>query len=212
MIRRGSSRLGCVVSVRSFWWFSEPFPGDFLGAILRPFTWGFGGGYMLEPFVVLFPFDSPPKYVSKGARFWGFRCARFRYVLGGISLIPLGIESFSGPNLGYGVPMRCSCYPQSPAQIRGAIWEIRSWIWGSWPAGVVHPELPMRDRSNWCSWPVWPMLALCGICLGELLCSCCVFPLSYCLVHGLFGVVLLGFVRGFPSGQVAFGGGFCSRA
>jgi hypothetical protein len=32
----------------------EPFLGDFLGTISRPFSLGFGGGCMLEPFVVLF--------------------------------------------------------------------------------------------------------------------------------------------------------------
>jgi hypothetical protein len=69
--------------------------------------------------------------MSKGARFWGFRCSRVRGVLGGISLIRLDLASFSGPNLGYGVPMWCSYYPQSLAQIRGVIREIGSWIWGS---------------------------------------------------------------------------------
>jgi hypothetical protein len=77
-----------------------------------------------------FPFDSPPKSVSKGARFWDFRCSRVSEVLGGISSIPLDLASFGGQNLGYGVPMRCSYYPQSLAQIRGAIREIGSWIWG----------------------------------------------------------------------------------
>jgi hypothetical protein len=69
--------------------------------------------------------------MSKGAQFWGYRCSRVRGVLGGISSIPLDLASFGGPNLVYGVPMRCSYYPQSLAQIRGAIREIRSWIWGS---------------------------------------------------------------------------------
>jgi hypothetical protein len=46
-------------------------------------------------------------------------------------LIPLDLASFGGPNLGDEVPMRCSYYPQSLAQIRGAIQEIGSWIWGS---------------------------------------------------------------------------------
>jgi hypothetical protein len=87
-----------------------------------------------------FPFDSPRKSVSKGARFWGFPCSRVRGVLGEISSIPLDLASFGGQNLVYGHPMRCSYYPRSLAQIRGAIWEIRSWIWGSWPMGVVHPE------------------------------------------------------------------------
>jgi hypothetical protein len=87
-----------------------------------------------------FAFDSPRKSVSKGARFWGFRCSRVRCVLCGISSIPLDLASYGGQNLGYGVPMRCSYYPQSFAQIHGAIQEIGSWIWGSWPAGAVHPE------------------------------------------------------------------------
>jgi hypothetical protein len=38
--------------------------------------------------------------------------------------------------------------------------------------------------------------------LGELLCSFGVVPFSYYLVIGSFVVVLLGFVRGFPSWQV----------
>ena len=69
--------------------------------------------------------------MSKGARFWGFLGSRVSGVLGGTSLIPLDLVSFGGPNLGYGVPMRCSYYPQSLVQNRGAIWEIGSWIWGS---------------------------------------------------------------------------------
>jgi hypothetical protein len=35
--------------------FQELFLGDFLGAISRPFSFGFGGRCMHEPFVVLFP-------------------------------------------------------------------------------------------------------------------------------------------------------------
>jgi hypothetical protein len=49
-----------------------------------------------------------------------------RGILGGISSIPLDLASFGGPNLGYGVSMRCFYYPQSLAQIRGVIREIRS--------------------------------------------------------------------------------------
>jgi hypothetical protein len=59
-----------------------------------------------------FPFDSPPKSVSKGSRFWGFLGSRVRFVLGGISSIPLDLASLGGPNLGYTVPMRCSYYPK----------------------------------------------------------------------------------------------------
>jgi hypothetical protein len=66
MIRRGSSRLGCVVPVRCFWWFSEPFLGDFLGKISRPFSLGFGAGCMHEPLVVLFPLIPLPNLWAKG--------------------------------------------------------------------------------------------------------------------------------------------------
>jgi hypothetical protein len=67
--------------------------------------------------------------VTSGARFWGFRCSRVRGVLGGISLISLDLASFGGQNLGYGLLMRCSYYPQSLVQVRGAIREIEVWIW-----------------------------------------------------------------------------------
>jgi hypothetical protein len=68
--------------------------------------------------------DSPPKSVSQGARFWGFRCSRVRGVLGGISSIPLDLAGFGGQNRGYGLLMRCSYHPQSLVRVRGAIWEI----------------------------------------------------------------------------------------
>jgi hypothetical protein len=78
-----------------------------------------------------FAFYPPPKSVSIGARFWGFRCSRFRGVLGGISSISLDLTSFGGIKLGYGLLMRCSYYPQSLSQVSGVIREIEIWIWGS---------------------------------------------------------------------------------
>jgi hypothetical protein len=75
--------------------------------------------------------DSPPKFVSKGARFGGFRSSTVRGALGGISSIPLFWTSFGGIKLGYGLLMRCSCDPQTLVQVRGAIREIEVWIWGS---------------------------------------------------------------------------------
>jgi hypothetical protein len=95
---------------------------------LEAFLFGIWWGLYARTLRGSFPFDSPPKSVSKGALFWGFQCSRVRGVLGGISSIPLVLASFGGPNVGYGVPMRCSYYPQSIAQIRGAIREIGSWI------------------------------------------------------------------------------------
>jgi hypothetical protein len=44
-------------------------------------------------------------------------------------LNPLDLASFGGQNLGYGLPMRCTYYPQIIAQVRGVIRDIRVWIW-----------------------------------------------------------------------------------
>jgi hypothetical protein len=52
--------------------------------------------------------DSPPKFVSKGARFWGFPSSRVCGALGGISLIPPFWTSFGGIKLVYGLLMGCS--------------------------------------------------------------------------------------------------------
>jgi hypothetical protein len=41
-------------------------------------------------------FDSPPKSVRKGARFWGFHHSRFCGVLGKNPSIPLDSMSFGG--------------------------------------------------------------------------------------------------------------------
>jgi hypothetical protein len=75
--------------------------------------------------------DSLPKSMSKGARFWGFLSSSVRGVLGGTSSIPPFWTSFDGIKLGYGLLMRCSYYPQSLVQVRGAIQEIEVWMWGS---------------------------------------------------------------------------------
>jgi hypothetical protein len=188
MIQRGSSRLGCVVPVRSFWWFSwSNFEAFLFGIWWGMYAWTLCGS---------FRFDSPPKSLSKGSRFWGFRCSRVRGVLGGISSIPLDSTSFGGPQLGYGVPMRCSYYPQSLVRIRGANRKIESWIWRNWLACSVHPKLPRLHRSDWCFWPVWPVWAICGICLGWVAESVCLwvmlvlFWLALCRVLVLWGCVL----------------------
>jgi hypothetical protein len=44
-----------------------------------------------------FPFDSLPKSLRKGARFWSFRCLRVCGVLGRNPSIPLDSTSFGGP-------------------------------------------------------------------------------------------------------------------
>jgi hypothetical protein len=82
--------------------------------------------------------------------------------------------------------MRCSYYPQSLAQIRGAIREIGSWIWGSSPAGVVHPESPghtgLTSASYW-SDRCRPQL---GFCLCERLGEFAVVPCCCCFEFGSF--------------------------
>jgi hypothetical protein len=75
--------------------------------------------------------DSPPKSVSKGARFWGFPCSMVRGAFGGISSSPLFWTSFGGIKLGYGLLMRCYYCPQSLVQACRAIREIKAWIWRS---------------------------------------------------------------------------------
>jgi hypothetical protein len=47
------------------------FLGNFLGAISTPFSWGFVGGCMHEPFMVLFPFPLPNPW-EKGLDFGVF--------------------------------------------------------------------------------------------------------------------------------------------
>jgi hypothetical protein len=59
-----------------------------------------------------FPFDSSPKSVGKGARFWGFQCFRVRGVLGGISSIPLDLASFGGQKSWLWSAHGCSYYPK----------------------------------------------------------------------------------------------------
>jgi hypothetical protein len=105
--------------------FRSPFLAIFLWRVQDLSLWDLVGMYALT-LRGSFPFDSPPKSVSKGARFWGFLGSRVRGVLGGIFSIPLDLGSFGGPNLGYVVPMRCSYYPQSLVQICGVIREIEN--------------------------------------------------------------------------------------
>jgi hypothetical protein len=82
----------------------------------------------------------------------GFLGSRVRGILGRISLIPLDLASFGGRNLGYGVPMRCSYYPESLVQICGAIREIGSWIWMS--CVTEPPKITPYYRLGLSMWPL----------------------------------------------------------
>jgi hypothetical protein len=149
MIRRGSHSFFLVIFGVLSWRCSWSDFGTFLlGIWWGMYAWTLRGS---------FPFDSPLKSVSKGARFWGFRCSRVRGVLGRISSIHLDLASFGGQKLGYGIPMKCSYYPQSLVLLRRAMREIGSWIWGSWPTGAVHPDELRSHWSDRCLSPVWPM-------------------------------------------------------
>jgi hypothetical protein len=120
-----------IFGALSRWFSCGGFEALLFGILWGMYAWPLHGS---------FPFDPPPKSVSKEARFRGFLGFRVRRVLGEISSIPLNLASFGGPNLGYGVPMSCSYYSKSLVQICGANQEIWSWIRGGWPADIVHPK------------------------------------------------------------------------
>jgi hypothetical protein len=73
MIRRGSSRLCCVVPGCSWWWFSEPSLGGFLCVFSGPCSWWSHGGNSCEPFVVLLLLIPLPNPWVKGLNFGAFR-------------------------------------------------------------------------------------------------------------------------------------------
>jgi hypothetical protein len=76
-----SSSFFLVIFGAFSWRFSR---SDF-EAFLFGIWWGMYAWTLLGSF----SFDYPLKFVSEGARFWGFRCSRVRGVLSGISSIPL---------------------------------------------------------------------------------------------------------------------------
>jgi hypothetical protein len=96
-----------------------------------------------------FPFHSPPKSVGEGARFWGFRCSRVRGVLGGISSIPLDLESFGDRNLSMDYPWGV---PTIPKVLRKSVeWFGRSGV----GFGGADPRVLFIPRAQ--ATPVWPV-------------------------------------------------------
>jgi hypothetical protein len=150
MIRNGSSRLCCVVLVCSWWWFSEPSFGGFLGVFSRPCSWGFDGGNMWEPFMVLLSLIPFPNPWVKGLDFGVF----------GV----LGLEEFLAGFIRF--------------LLIGKFWWTKSWLWTPHevfllsPKSCSSPWSDSRDRSldldeltrGCCSsraaqvTPVWPVL------------------------------------------------------
>jgi hypothetical protein len=108
MIRRGSSRFGCVVPGCSWWWFSEPSLGDLFGLFSGPFSWGFDGGNLWEPFVVLWAVIPLPNPWVKGLDFGVFRVLGFVVLLAGFLRFLFFGRVFVGLNLAmdysWGVP------------------------------------------------------------------------------------------------------------
>jgi hypothetical protein len=72
MIRRGSSRLCCVVPGCSWWGFSDPSLGGFVIVFLGPCSWEFDVRNPCEPFVVLLPLIPLPNPQVKGLDFGVF--------------------------------------------------------------------------------------------------------------------------------------------
>jgi hypothetical protein len=199
MIWRGSSRLGCVVPIRSFWWFSEPFLGDFLGEILRPFSWEFGGGHMLEPFVVLFPLIPLPNPWAKGLDFGVFGVLGLEVFLAEIFRFLLIQRVLVDHNLAmecpWGVPTIPKVLCESVERIgRSGVGFGGVGFGGVDPRALLIPSYPgttgligALDRSDWCE-------LFLGFVSGELLGSCVFGLCCWWSVLGRFGAVLLGFV------------------
>jgi hypothetical protein len=154
MIRRGSSRLGCIVPVRSFWWFSERFLAISSGRFWGRFLWR-----MHEPFVVLFPLIPHPNPWEKGLDFGVFVVLGFLAFLAEILRFLL-IQRFwwtitwlwSSHEVFLLSPKSCS----DPWSESG------------------DPELDFVELTRGCcssraaqAWPVWPVLVigLTGVCL-----------------------------------------------
>jgi hypothetical protein len=150
----------------SWWWFSEPSLGGFLGVFSGPCSWGFGGGNFWEPFMVFCPVIPLPNPWVKGLNFRVFGVLGLEEFLAGFLQILL-IWQVWWTKSWLWTPHEVFLLCQSLDQVRGAIREIEIWIWRSWPAGAVHPELPRLHRSDRCSWPVWPVRVTRGICLGR---------------------------------------------
>jgi hypothetical protein len=191
MIRRGSSRVGCVFPVCSFWWFSEPFSSWFSWSIIRPFSLGFGGGCMLEPFVALFPLIPVPNPWAKGLDFWVF--------------LALGLEAFLVGFLRFlsswqdsvdQMAMECPWgVPTIPKVLCNTLERFgRSGV----GFGGVDPRVLFIPSGP--AWPVWPVQRPCGFCLGwtSWWVPCCpellLFQVLFVLELGRLIWVLWGFV------------------
>jgi hypothetical protein len=164
----------------SWWWFSVPSFRGFLGVFSGPCSWGFVGGNLWEPFVVLWAVIPLPNPWVKGLDSGVFGVLGLEEVLAGFLRFLLiwqvwvdkimamdSVERFRRLKFGFGgVDPRVLSIPSCPGYtgLTGALdWSVR------------------------CKLPV-------GFASGKLLDSCVFGSLCCWSVLGLFGVVLLGFV------------------
>jgi hypothetical protein len=152
MIRCGSSRFRCVVHGCFWWWFSVPSLDDFLEVFSGPCSWGFDGGNLWEPFVVLWAVIPLPNPWVKGLDFGGFGVLGLEVLLRvdfRFLLIEWVLET---ELLAKGSPRRSQTIPKV------SLWSVerigRS-IGGCvefFPAGCVLPDCPGKNRPDrlWC--------------------------------------------------------------
>jgi hypothetical protein len=194
MIGRGCSRLGCVVPVRSFWWFSEPFLGIFLGEISRLFSWGFIGGCMHEPFVDLLRLILLPNLWEKGLNFGVFVGLGFVVFLAEILRFLFIQQVLVDHNLAMECPWGVPTIPKVLFETVEQIGRSGVGFGGVDTRVLFIPSCPgytgltgALDQSDRCE----PFV---GFASGELL-NPCVFGLRCCWsVLGQFGVLVLDFV------------------
>jgi hypothetical protein len=188
MIRRGSSRPCCVVTGCSWWWFSEPSLGGFLGVFLGPCSLGFDGENMWERFVVLWPVIPLPNPWVKGLDFGVFGVLGLEEFLAEILRFLLIwqvlVDKIMVMDSSWGVPIIPKVLSKSVERFGRSMYGFG----GVDPRVMFIPSCPgytgltgALDRSDWCE-------SLVGFASGELLDSC-VFG-SWCCwsVLCLFGV------------------------
>jgi hypothetical protein len=170
------------------------FLGNFLGEISRSFHWGYFGGCMHEPFMVLFPLILLPNPWEKGLDFGVFVGLGFVVFLAKILWFLLIQRVLVDHNLAMECPWGVLTIPKV---LFGSMERIRRsgvGFGGVDPRVLFIPSCPgytsLTGALDWCD-RCEPFV---GFASGELL-NPCVFRLCYCWsVLGLFGVVLLGFV------------------
>jgi hypothetical protein len=140
---------------------------------------------MCEPFVVLFPLIPLTNPWVKGLDFGVFRVLGLEELLAGFLRFLLICQVWVDINLAMDPHEVFLLSPKSCANLWSDS-EIGSWIWGSWPAGVVHPDELRSHRSDWCLSPVWPVQTPIGFFPGERLVEFAIVPCFYCFEFGSF--------------------------